>query len=153
MSQEQSPSPEQQPLIAQKQAGDILSKDPIAIQEALRYLDEAIPTWVLEPAEVVVEQPSNQKALIDSLRSMLMAMQDGNILQKSLESNLSKILSMQAQPDNPGFGRLAIKAGYNLNNLRHPNDNLTREEYEASLALTNKRLRILGGVLALLPNT
>lgn len=60
MSQEQSPSPEQQPLIAQKQAGDILSKDPIAIQEALRYLDEAIPTWVLEPAEVVVEQPSNQ---------------------------------------------------------------------------------------------
>lgn len=130
ISQEQPPSPEQQPPIAQEQVGGSFSKDPIAIQEALRYLDKVTPTWILEPTGVTVGQPSNQEEIANKLYSELGTKQDGNILQQGLESNLSKILSMQAQPERPGFGRLIIKAGYNLNNLRHTNDNLTREEYE-----------------------
>ncbi len=131
MSQEQFPQPEQpQTPIEQGQVESNFNKDQAVIQEALQYVNEVAPTWILEPTEVTVEQPANQEELIGNLDSMLASQQDGDKLQRHLQSNLSMIRGKQGQPEHYGFGRLNIKAGYNLNDLRQPGDNLTREEYE-----------------------
>lgn len=131
MTQEQFPQPEQpQTPIEHGQVESNFNKDHAAIQEALQYVNEVAPTWVLEPTEVTVEQPSNQEELINNLDSMLGSQQDGDKLQRHLQSNLAEARRMQGQPEHYGFGRLNIKAGYNLNDLRQPGDNLTREEYE-----------------------
>jgi hypothetical protein len=130
MSQEQFPQPEQQPPIEQGQVEGNFNKDETVIQEALHYVNEVAPTWVLEPTEVTVEQPANQEELLGNLDSMLGTQQDGDKLQTHLQSNLAMIRSKQVQPEHYGFGRLNIKAGYNLNDLRQPGDNLTKEEYE-----------------------
>lgn len=131
MSQEQFPQPEQpQTPIEQGQVESNFNKDQGVIQEALHYVNEVAPTWVLEPTEVTVEQPANQEELLGNLDSMLGTQQDSDKLQTHLQSNLAMIRSKQAQPEHYGFGRLNIKAGYNLNDLRQPGDNLTKEEYE-----------------------
>ena len=128
MSQEQFPEPK--PPSSQGANGENFTRDPSSIRDALKYIEDAAPTWVLEPTEVTVEQPSNQAELLDSLDSMLGSQQDGDKLQQRLRGNLDMIRSLQAQPEHYGFGRLSIKAGYNVNDLLQPGDNLTREEYE-----------------------
>ncbi|HKR82240.1 MAG TPA: hypothetical protein VJR27_04565 [Candidatus Saccharimonadales bacterium] len=131
MSQEQFPQPEQpQQPIEHGQAESALNKDATAINEALRYVNEVAPSWVLEPTEVTVEQPANQDEILGTLDTMLGSQQDGEKLQQHLKSNLAMIRAKQAQPEHSGFGRLNIKAGYNLNDIRFEGDNLTKEEYE-----------------------
>lgn len=131
MAQEQFPQPEQpQQPIEQGQAENALNKDAAAVNEALRYVNEVAPSWVLEPTEVTVEQPANQDEILGTLDTMLGSQQDGEKLQQHLKSNLAMIRAKQTQPEHSGFGRLNIKAGYNLNDIRFEGDNLTKEEYE-----------------------
>lgn len=130
MSQEQFPQPEQQPPLEHGQVESNFNKDASVVQEALRYVNEVAPTWVLEPTEVTVEQPADQEELVGNLDSMLGSQQDGEKLQARLQGNLAAVRQMQSQPEHYGFSRLGIKAGYNLNDLRQPGDNLTKEEYE-----------------------
>lgn len=119
----------QQP-IEQGQAESALNKDAAVINEALNYVNEVAPNWVLESTEVTVEQPVDQAEELRTLDTMLGSQQEGEKLQQHLKSNLAMIRSMQTQPERGGFSRLKIKAGYNLNDIRFKGDNLTKEEYE-----------------------
>lgn len=133
MSQEYFPQPEQNSSSQQGDFSGSLDKDEAALSEATRYVTEFAPTWVLEPTGVTIEQPDNQVELIRNLDAMLGSKQDGDVLRKHLQVNLGKIRGMQTQPEHYGFGKLNVKAGYNLQELRQPGDNLTRDEYSALL--------------------
>lgn len=144
MAQEQFPQPEQpQQPIEQGQAENALNKDAAAVNEALRYVNEVAPSWVLEPTEVTVEQPANQDEILGTLDTMLGSQQDGEKLQQHLKSNLAMIRAKQTQPEHSGFGRLNITAGYNLNDIRFEGDNLTKEEYETLRVDSSPELEIV----------
>lgn len=131
MSQGYLPQPEhQRPTTERGDAESSFTQDGMVVQEALRYVRETSPHWVLEPTEVTVEQPANQQELLDSLDSMLGSQQDGDERRRYLRGNLADMRIKQMQPEYSGFSRLNIKPGYNMDDLRHPGDNLTRKEYE-----------------------
>jgi hypothetical protein len=129
MNQQQPPLPDQpQRPVGKAEVG--FNKEAAVINEALRYVNEVAPSWVLEPTEVTVEQPANQSELLNSLATMLGSQQDAEKLQQHLKGNLDSIRRKQAQPEYEGFASLNIVAGYNLNDVRFPGDNLTEEEYK-----------------------
>lgn len=142
MSQEQFPQPEQpqQPPVEQgRELENSFVKDAANIHEALNYIDEVEPKWVLEPTEVTVEQPQDQEQLLGNLDHMLSSQEGGDKLSAMLQGNLAAIRS-KIDAEGPGAAKLSLKAGFNMGELdtsgmskaeyhKHRRNGSTTEEY------------------------
>lgn len=130
----------QQQLFEQQQSDveKIFINNPANLREFLQYFEDAVPTWVLEPTEITVEQPDNQEELIGELFKKLSSQQDGKKLQQQLQLNLYMLKDEQEHPERPNsLSSLNIRAGHNLpDDLRQPGHKRTREEREKSMIAT-----------------
>lgn len=103
--------------------------DPVALQQALQYVDTEAPTWILEPTKKILEQPANQVELIRNLQTMLGTQQDGEERQRLMRANLVAMRGQQSSIG-IGFSRLHLLPGYDLNALLQPDIPVSKKEYD-----------------------